>query len=96
VRRRPTSECTQKGTLAIPTPAVHSYGVPHLFSGNTYLFAYDVKANVLLNAAFPKREGTNVAGGKGAKGKLFHDELANCPTPASCAWSLSPRCSRPR
>jgi cytochrome c len=45
------------------------------FSGNTYLFAYDMKANVLLNPAFPKREGTNVAGGKDAKGKLFHDEL---------------------
>ena len=32
------------------------------FSGETYLFVYDFKPNVLLNPAFPKREGTNVAG----------------------------------
>jgi hypothetical protein len=32
------------------------------FSGTKYLFAYDMKANVLLNPAFLKREGTNVAG----------------------------------
>ena len=30
------------------------------FHGDTYLFAYDMKANVLLNPAFPQREGTNV------------------------------------
>src|SRR6185437_6389929 len=30
--------------------------------GNTYLFAYDQNLNVLLNPAFPKREGTNVHG----------------------------------
>lgn len=45
------------------------------FTGNTYLFSYDMKANVLLNPAFPEREGTNVAGGKDATGKLFHDEI---------------------
>ena len=45
------------------------------FGGDTYLFAYDMKANVLLNPAFPKREGTNVAGQKDAKGKPFHDEI---------------------
>ena len=45
------------------------------FSGDTYLFAYDMKGNVLLNPAFPKREGTNVTGGKDANGKLFHDEI---------------------
>jgi hypothetical protein len=32
------------------------------FHGDTYLFAYDMKANVLLNPAFPQREGTNVTG----------------------------------
>jgi cytochrome c len=31
------------------------------FHGNTYLFAYDMNANVLLNPAFPRREGTNVS-----------------------------------
>ena len=45
------------------------------FGGDTYLFAYDMNANVLLNPAFPKREGTNVAGQKDAKGKPFHDEI---------------------
>ena len=43
--------------------------------GNTYLFAYDKDMNVLLNPAFPKREGTNVRGEKDANGKLFQDEL---------------------
>ncbi len=33
------------------------------WSGNTYLFAYDKDFNVLLNPAFPKREGANVRGG---------------------------------
>lgn len=28
------------------------------FHGDTYLFVYDLKANVLLNPAFPQREGT--------------------------------------
>ena len=30
--------------------------------GDTYLFVYDLNSNVLLNAAFPKREGTNTTG----------------------------------
>ena len=38
------------------------------FHGTTYLYAYDLKGNVLLNPAFPKREGTNVSGQKDAKG----------------------------
>src|SRR5262245_32124875 len=42
------------------------------FHGDTYLFVYDLKANVLLNPAFPQREGTNVTGQKDAKGKLLH------------------------
>ena len=45
------------------------------FHDTTYLFAYDMKGNVLLNPAFPQREGTNVAGGKDAAGKPFHDEI---------------------
>ena len=39
--------------------------------GVTYLYAYDLKGNVLLNAALPQREGTNIASQKGAKGKPF-------------------------
>lgn len=45
------------------------------FHGSTYLFAYDLKANVLLNPAFPEREGTNVTGGKDARGKLLHQAI---------------------
>ena len=40
------------------------------WSGNTYLFIYDLKSNVLLNPAFPQREGTNTTGQKDAAGKL--------------------------
>ena len=43
--------------------------------GDTYLYVYDLKGNVLLNATFPKREGTNIAGGKDAKGKPFQDDI---------------------
>jgi signal transduction histidine kinase len=45
------------------------------FHGTTYLYSYDLKGNVLLNPAFPQREGTNVMGQKDANGKLFHDEI---------------------
>ena len=45
------------------------------FHGDTYLFVYDLKANVLLNPAFPQREGTNMTGQKDAKGKLLHQEI---------------------
>ena len=40
------------------------------FHGDTYLFSYDMNANVLLNPAFPKREGTNVHGQKDAKSRF--------------------------
>ncbi len=56
------------------------------FNGNTYLFAYDMKGNVLLNPAFPKREGTNVAGGKDANGKLFHDEIIRTAQAKGSGW----------
>src|SRR5262245_18393179 len=45
------------------------------FHGDTYLFAYDMGANVLLNPAFPQREGTNVSGQKDSKGKLLHQAI---------------------
>jgi cytochrome c len=56
------------------------------FKGQTYLFAYDLKGNVLLNPAFPKREGTNVAGGKDANGKLFHDEIIKTAESKGSGW----------
>jgi len=54
--------------------------------GNTYLFAYDQKLNVLLNPAFPKRVGTNPSGEKDAKGKAFHDEFLNVAQTKGSGW----------
>lgn len=54
--------------------------------GNTYLFVYDLKANVLLNPAFPAREGTNVAGQKDANGKLLHDAMIQMAETKGSGW----------
>jgi len=54
--------------------------------GNTYLFAYDQNLNVLLNPAFPKREGTNVHGEKDVNGKLFHDEFMKVVQSKGSGW----------
>ena len=56
------------------------------FHGDTYLFVYDLEANVLLNPAFPQREGTNVTGQKDAKGKLFHDEIIRAAETDGSGW----------
>jgi cytochrome c len=56
------------------------------FHGTTYLFAYDMKANVLLNPAFPEREGTNVAGQKDARGKLLHQEIIRVAETNGSGW----------
>jgi signal transduction histidine kinase len=54
--------------------------------GNTYLFAYDQNLNVLLNPAFPKREGTNPHGEKDANGKAFHDEFLKVVKSKGAGW----------
>ncbi len=54
--------------------------------GNTYLFAYDDQLNVLLNPAFPKREGTNPHGEKDANGKMFHDEFLKMVQSKGAGW----------
>jgi signal transduction histidine kinase len=54
--------------------------------GNTYLFAYDQSLNVLLNPAFPKREGTNPQGQKDANGKAFHDEFLKVVQTKGSGW----------
>lgn len=54
--------------------------------GDTYLFAYDMNGNVLLNAAFPAREGTNVGGQKDASGKLFHDTIIQTAQTKGSGW----------
>jgi len=56
------------------------------FSGDTYLFVYDLKSNVLLNAAFPAREGTNTTGQKDANGKLFHHEFIQMAESKGSGW----------
>jgi signal transduction histidine kinase len=56
------------------------------WSGNTYLFAYDQKLNVLLNPAFPKREGTNVHGQTDANGKPMHDEFLKLVREKGSGW----------
>jgi len=54
--------------------------------GKTYLFAYDEHLNVLLNPAFPKREGTNPHGEKDANGKMFHDEFLKVVQTKGSGW----------
>src|SRR6185437_11758127 len=56
------------------------------WSGNTYLFAYDQNLNVLLNPAFPKREGTNVHGQTDANGKPMHDEFLKVVREKGSGW----------
>ena len=56
------------------------------FHGDTYLFAYDLKGNVLFNPAFPAREGTNVSGQKDANGKLFHDAIIRTAESKGSGW----------
>ena len=58
----------------------------HWFSGDTYLFVYDLKSNVLLNAAFPAREGTNTTGQKDTNGKLFHHEFIQMAESKGSGW----------
>jgi signal transduction histidine kinase len=50
------------------------------------LFVYDMKANVLLNPAFPQREGTNVTGQKDANGKLFHAAIIREAETEGAGW----------
>lgn len=45
-----------------------------------------MNGNVLLNPAFPKREGTNVRGQKDAKGKLFHDAIIETAETKGSGW----------
>jgi len=45
------------------------------FSGDTYIFAYAPAGTVVLNPAFPAREGHASHGETDKKGKAFHDEI---------------------
>ena len=54
--------------------------------GHTYLFAYDTKLNVLLNAAFPKREGQNMHGKTDVDGKPMHDDMVKVVETKGSGW----------
>ena len=54
--------------------------------GSTYLFMYDQNLNVLLNPAFPAREGTNPRGETDANGKPFHDEFLKVVQARGAGW----------
>jgi cytochrome c len=56
------------------------------FHGDTYLFIYDQKGNVLLNPAFPTREGTNISGQKDTNGKPFQDALILTAATKGSGW----------
>jgi methyl-accepting chemotaxis protein len=56
------------------------------FHDDTYLFVYDLQSNVLLNPAFPAREGTKVSGQMDANGKLFHDEIIRVAETQGSGW----------
>ena len=56
------------------------------FHGDTYLFVYDLPSYVLLNPAFPAREGTKVSGQKDANGKLFHDAIIQTAETKGSGW----------
>jgi len=54
--------------------------------GETYLFVYDLKLNVLLVAAFPQNEGRNQTGKTDAKGKAYHDEFVTVVQSSGAGW----------
>lgn len=72
-----------KGKAAFPEFRVKD---SEWFHGDTYLFVYDLKSDVLLNPAFPAREGTKVTGQKDANGKLFHDAMIRTAETKGSGW----------
>ena len=54
--------------------------------GDTYLFIYDQRLNVMLNPAFPGREGTNPSGERDVNGKAFHDEFVTLVQSRGAGW----------
>jgi len=56
------------------------------FSGDTYIFAYAPDGTVVLNPAFPAREGRSYHGEKDKKGKAFHDEIIRTAQTKGSRW----------
>ena len=76
----------QDGTLWVEHPVADEFIDRSFFRGYTYLFSHEMKANVLLNPAFPQREGTNVTGQKDVKGKLFHQAIIDTAETKGSGW----------
>ena len=56
------------------------------WSGDVYVFAYAPDGTVLLNPAFPAREGRAYHGEKDKKGKAFHDEIMKIAQTKGSGW----------
>ena len=56
------------------------------FSGDLYIFAYAPDGTVLLNPAFPAREGKAYHGEKDKMGKAFHDEIIKTAQTKGSGW----------
>jgi cytochrome c len=56
------------------------------WSGDVYVFAYSPDGVVLLNPAFPSREGRAYHGEQDKKGKAFHDELIKVAKTKGSGW----------
>jgi signal transduction histidine kinase len=54
--------------------------------GDIYLFAVSMKGMELLNAGFPKLEGTDVTGLKDSNGKLINVELMKTAQSKGSGW----------
>jgi signal transduction histidine kinase len=56
------------------------------WSGDVYIFAYSHYGTVILNPAFPEREGQAYLGEEDKEGKAFHDELLNTAQTRGSGW----------
>jgi cytochrome c len=56
------------------------------WSGDVYIFAYSPEGTVILNPAFPAREGRAYHGEKDKTGKAFHDELLKTAQTKGSGW----------
>jgi cytochrome c len=56
------------------------------WSGDVYVFAYSPDGTVILNPAFPAREGHAYHGEKDKKDKAFHDELIKTAQTMGSGW----------
>ena len=54
--------------------------------GDVYVFAYATDGTVVLNPAFPAREGRAYHGEKDKKGKAFHDEIMKVAQTKGSGW----------